>query len=49
VIVAGRDGVVVVPVDAVTAVLDRAEELDLSDKGQLKKIAEGAPKAEWYR
>lgn len=49
VIVAGRDGVVVVPVGAVTAVLDRAEELDSSDKGQLKKIAEGAPKAEWYR
>jgi regulator of RNase E activity RraA len=49
VIVAGRDGVVVVPVDAVTEVLKLAEELDRSDKEQLEKIAKGLPMADWYK
>jgi 4-hydroxy-4-methyl-2-oxoglutarate aldolase len=49
VLVAGRDGVVVVPVDAVTEVLNLAEELDRSDKEQLEKIAKGLPMADWYK
>jgi len=49
VIVAGQDGVVIVPLDAVTEVLNLAEELDRSDKEQLEKIARGLPMADWYK
>lgn len=49
VIVAGRDGVVAVPANAVAEVLDLTEQLDCSDKEQMKKIAEGRPMADWYK